>query len=130
MNELFGALAYFLVKHYVCDFFRFVQTPWMFLNKGKYLHPGGLVHAGIHSVASLPLYWFLGVPAFGCFILMLFEYVVHYHMDWFKVWFGKKKDWHTQTFEFWEFLGFDQLVHYFTYWVILFTLYKYGVMGA
>ena len=42
--------ALLLVKHFVCDFV--VQTPYQIMNKGRYGHPGGLLHAGIHAAAT------------------------------------------------------------------------------
>ena len=35
------------VKHYFADFQW--QTSYMYLNKGKWGHPGGLLHSGIHA---------------------------------------------------------------------------------
>jgi hypothetical protein len=42
-----AAVAVLMVKHAVADFY--LQTPYQFLNKGKYGHPGGFIHA-----ASIP----------------------------------------------------------------------------
>ena len=46
-----------IFKHFIFDFPISMQTPWMFLNKGKYGHPGGLAHAGLHIVGT-----FLVIP--------------------------------------------------------------------
>jgi hypothetical protein len=44
------------------------------------------------------------------------EFVVHYHMDWFKMWYNKKKGWACNTHpEFWYLTGIDQFVHSITY---------------
>lgn len=50
MNQL-HVLVWLLVKHFICDF-PLQATPWMYRNKGTYLHPGGLVHAGIHWIGT------------------------------------------------------------------------------
>jgi hypothetical protein len=108
----------------VCDFPIEVQTPWMFRNKGTYGHPGGVVHSLIHSFATLPLLLFFTwngladwqwVPA-----LFIIEYTVHYHMDWFKMYWCAKKGYKPETHpQWWNWLGIDQLVHCLTYVGIL-----------
>jgi hypothetical protein len=118
------AMVYLLLKHFVCDFPIQVQTPWMFQNKGTYGHPAGVVHSLIHSFATLPLLLFfawnelavlLWVPA-----LFIIEFLVHYHMDWFKMWWCAKKQYKPDTHpQFWTWLGIDQLVHGLTYVGIL-----------
>jgi hypothetical protein len=47
-----AATVVLMSKHAVADFY--LQTPYQYLNKGKYGHPGGIIHAGIH-VALTPL---------------------------------------------------------------------------
>jgi hypothetical protein len=54
-----AAVAVLLVKHAVADFY--LQTPYQYLNKGIYGHPGGLLHSGIH-VALTPLVYLVIVP--------------------------------------------------------------------
>jgi len=39
------------IKHFFCDFV--LQTPYQFLNKGIYGHPGGFIHAGLHASTSM-----------------------------------------------------------------------------
>ena len=38
-----AAVAVLMVKHALADFY--LQTPYQYLNKGTYGHPGGLLHA-------------------------------------------------------------------------------------
>ena len=120
------AMTYLIVKHFVCDFPIRIQTAWMFTHKGIYGHPAGIVHAAIHAVASVPVFiwgaaglswykWHGLTPLQMVGVLMIFEFLVHYHMDWFKMWYGKRKGWTPATPQFWTFLGIDQLVHYLTY---------------
>jgi len=81
---LLAALALFQVKHYLADFHW--QTLWMVETKGRYGHPGGLVHAGLHGLLSLPVLM-VAAPFFapGLFAaLVIGEVVLHYHIDWSK----------------------------------------------
>lgn len=101
------------IKHFICDFV--YQPPYMWQNKGTYGHPGGIIHSGFHAVVTLLILLFFAHPltAVG---LAIGEFIVHYHMDWFKMWYNKRKGWGATTHnEFWVFLGVDQLVHYLTY---------------
>jgi hypothetical protein len=125
---LFIGFTYLLVKHFVFDFPHRIQTPWMFLNKGTYGHPGGIVHALLHSLATLPLtLWMIArityYPIDGptrVLICFVGEFFIHYHMDWFKMWWCAKKQYKPDTHsEFWLWLGIDQLVHGLTYvWIM------------
>jgi len=117
--ELF-LLTLFIVKHFVCDFP--LQTVWMATNKGTYGHRAGLAHVGVHalgtffalSVFSQTTEIFFNPDPF--LMILFFEAGVHYHMDWFKMWFNKRKCWTCdKSTAFWNLMGFDQLVHYFTY---------------
>jgi len=47
------------------------------------------------------------------------EFLIHYHMDWFKMSYNKKKGWGPTTHEeFWFLTGIDQWVHALTYLLI------------
>ena len=92
-------------KHFVFDFI--LQTPYQYLNKGKYGHPGGLLHSGLQAVATLAI---LGPWA------ALIDFVVHYHVDWAKVKINAKYGWKADNSEkFWWLLGLDQYLHALTY---------------
>src|SRR5262245_66621628 len=54
-----AAVAVLMAKHAVADFY--LQTPYQFLNKGTYGHPGGFLHAGIHA-ALTPFVYLVLVP--------------------------------------------------------------------
>jgi hypothetical protein len=115
------ALTLFAAKHCVADFV--LQTDWMFRGKGIYGHPGGLAHAGLHMLASLPalalLAWGLGLtpaPALAAIgILTLAEGIVHYHIDWSKEALARHLDATPDTRRFWVLIGADQLLHTLTY---------------
>jgi hypothetical protein len=116
-----AAVALLMFKHAVADFY--LQTPYQYLNKGKYGHPGGLIHAGIHA-ALTPLVYLVLLP--GSLLiaagLVLGEFVVHYHIDWLKEQVTHRNGWTTSDRGFWYALGTDQLVHGLTYLLIVAVL--------
>jgi hypothetical protein len=124
-----GMLLYFFIKHFVVDFLIQNRFPWMWLNKGKFGHGGGLVHSLTHVLSTLPLLGFLVVyltPIIQdvnwlrlMWYSLAFEFVTHYLMDYSKVKICQRRGWkaHTSPY-FWDMLGLDQLVHYATYWII------------
>lgn len=106
-------LTLLTVKHFVFDFL--YQPPYQWQNKGTYGHWGGLVHSGQHMLASFViLLFFASVPLAA--LIALGEFIIHYHMDWFKMNLNKRKGWTATTHsEFWILTGFDQFVHSLTY---------------
>jgi hypothetical protein len=113
-----AAIAVLMVKHAVADFY--LQTPYQYLNKGIYGHPGGLVHAAIH-IALTPLVYLLLAPASLLIAgaIALGEFVAHYHIDWLKEQATRRNRLTPQDSCFWHVLGTDQLLHGLTYVVIV-----------
>lgn len=107
------ALTLFAVKHLVADFL--LQTGWMYRGKGIYGHPGGLAHAGLHMLGSLPALTLLGPGLFGVLLLVLAEGVVHYHIDWTKEALTRRHAPDMMQRPFWMLLGADQFLHRLTY---------------
>jgi hypothetical protein len=109
-----AAVAVLMFKHAVADFY--LQSAYQYLNKGTYGHPGGFIHAGIHT-ALTPLVYLVLVP--GSLLvaggIALGEFVLHYHIDWAKEQITHRNGWTTQNAGFWHALGTDQLVHGLTY---------------
>ncbi len=87
------------------------------MNKGTYGHPGGLLHSGLHGLGTwLSLVWFTPYAI----ALALFDFVVHYHVDWAKMNLNAKMGWGANTHEeFWWLLGLDQYIHSLTYIAIV-----------
>lgn len=104
-------LSLLFLKHFIIDFV--LQTPYQLNNKGTYLHPGGLLHAGLHGVGTF-LCFLLMAPVAAIF-LALIDAVVHYHVDWAKVKLNNRYGWTTNNAHFWNALGADQLLHALTY---------------
>lgn len=123
---ILAAVAVLMVKHMAADFF--LQTPYQYLNKGIYGHPGGLLHAGIHTVLT-PLVYLVLAP--GSLLLAgaiaLGEFLVHYHVDWTKEQIARRYGLTPAGPGFWHLLGADQLVHGLTYLVIVAVLVCYAV---
>jgi hypothetical protein len=121
-------LSLLFLKHLVVDFF--LQTPYMYLNKGKYGHSGGILHALTHLAGTgLILVGHFG-PAIVLapigFLLPLLDGVLHYHIDWLKVTICKKQGWSMNFHEqYWWALGVDQYLHIMSYVLISFLAVSY-----
>lgn len=100
-------------KHLIFDFL--YQPPYQWQNKGTYGHAGGVVHAGQHAVSSAIILWPFASPVL-VLTASLIEFVIHYHMDWFKMWYNAKKGWKCNLHnQFWILTGIDQWAHSLTY---------------
>ncbi|MCH8239937.1 MAG: DUF3307 domain-containing protein [Proteobacteria bacterium] len=112
------AFVMLAVKHTIADYF--LQTPYQFLNKGSYGHPGGILHASIHGLLTLPVFLILAPssPALASAIIVG-EFVVHYHLDWSKEQLIERYDLTQKNPWFWHLFGLDQLAHIVTYVAII-----------
>jgi len=133
MNGIFIAFGLFFLKHFIVDF-PLQRWPWQFKNKGTWGHPGGIVHAGLHSVVTLGIFaWLTFNNMYGSSVqhlveiiwiivvlLSLLEGFIHYIIDWTKMNLNRIMEWHPNTEWFWHLLGLDQLLHYLTYLLILY----------
>lgn len=70
-----------IVKHFNAD--ALLQFPYQYLNKGKFLHPGGLLHAGIHGI--LTTFCFISFPLEVILTVTLIDTVAHYFIDFAKM---------------------------------------------
>jgi hypothetical protein len=78
----------------------------MYKNKGIYGHIGGISHS----------YLILWNYAPDFVYLALIDGIVHYHIDWAKVKINSQFSLTATNSEtFWYLLGFDQLLHAYTY---------------
>lgn len=125
------------VKHYFADFQW--QTEYMYTNKGKWGHPGGLLHSGIHAVLTLFIIAFWDVYLGGTILTTQFillavsaEFVVHYITDLTKIkvcagfgWCSRGKDENGKeclniySNKYFLAFGIDQTVHALTYVAIV-----------
>jgi hypothetical protein len=107
------ALLAFQIKHFVCDFV--LQTQYQVRTKGIYGHVGGFIHSGYHMVLSLPALLILQAPLRAIVIIMVGEFLIHYHTDWTKANVDQHFDWGQADARYWNLFGADQLVHQLTY---------------
>jgi hypothetical protein len=117
---LLTSLVLFEVKHYICDFA--LQTGDMFRNKGIYGHRAGYIHAGLHAVGSLPAILIISRSPLLVLGIVAVEFLIHYHVDWLKMQFDKRRGLGVEQRLYWIVFGADQLVHQITYTAILAVL--------
>lgn len=110
---IIGVLAALFVKHCIFDFF--LQTPYQYLNKGTYGHPGGILHAGLHAIGSIPALLILPPGFFIGAAIVVGEFVIHYHIDWSKEQLQRRWQIGQSDAGYYRFLGVDQLLHQLTY---------------
>ncbi len=110
-----------VTKHFIVDFA--YQPPYMWQNKGTYGHLGGILHSGLHALVTFAI--LLGFTSFPMALgLSLLEFIIHYHVDWFKMSYNKSRGWGPTTHEeYWVLLGVDQYLHYVTYIIIAVALF-------
>lgn len=108
----------FEVKHLLADFY--LQSSGMVRLKGTYGNPVGASHSLVHA-AITPVILALLTPLGPGLIaaLAVFEFVVHYHTDWFKDRLTKRGGYTPAQKTYWILVGLDQFVHRLTYLVIL-----------
>jgi hypothetical protein len=119
---LFWALVLLEVKHFICDFV--AQTGYQVRSKATYGHPGGLLHAGLHGIASLPAILVLTASPLLIAALVAAEFVVHYHVDWLKAAITRLRTLSYDDLLYWILFGADQFLHQATYIVMLAVLVR------
>ena len=87
----------------------------MLSDKGTYMAPGGLKHAGEHALGTI-IVLFLVFPWYFeahlvAVVLGVIDGIIHYHVDWAKININKSKNYSVETPQFWMWLGADQMVH-------------------
>lgn len=108
-------MTLFVLKHFIVDFP--IQTPYQWMNKGNYGHPGGLLHSGLHAFATYLILFMVTPIALG---LAAIDFAIHYHVDWAKMNINNHYGWKAdKDAAFWVLLGIDQLLHYLTYILII-----------
>ena len=114
------ALLALQVKHFLCDFV--LQTEYQVRTKGIYGHFGGFIHSGLHMVGSIPALLIMQAPLRAIVIIMIGEFLIHYHTDWTKANVDAHFDWGPTNVRYWMLFGADQLVHQLTYLAIVVLL--------
>lgn len=116
---ILAVLAVLQVKHFLFDFA--FQRPYSFFrNKGIYGHPGGIVHAGLHAIGTIPALLIMPPTFLVGLAIVVAEFVIHYHIDWTKEQIERRLDLSPANHSL--VLGVDQLAHQLTYVAILAVL--------
>lgn len=117
---LLSSLALFELKHFACDFV--FQTAYIVRHKGIYGHSAGIIHAGLHALGSLPAILLLTDAATLVAVIVAVEFLVHYHVDWLKLFIDRRGNLDMSQGTYWMVFGADQLIHQMTYLAILLAL--------
>lgn len=109
-----------LLKHFVADYL--LQFAWMIGGKGNFSSPGGYVHAAIHALGSAVVLWLASVPTIILIALIGAEFVIHYLLDYLKVFYSKDISSTEQPHLFWALNGLDQFLHHLTYVAMVYVV--------
>lgn len=113
VSTLFVLLILLQVKHMFADYF--LQTPKMLAGRGQYLHMGRAQHAGVHVIGSLIVLLVMGTPVVPLLVLLAGEWIVHFHIDFWKASHSHKRQLAPDQAAFWQAFGIDQLLHQLSY---------------
>lgn len=117
---VFWSLVLFESKHFLADFV--LQTRYQWANKGTYGHLGGVLHAGIHAIGSLPAILVLSQTPGLIAAIAAAEFAVHYHIDWTKEQINRRRGLSHHEALFRIVFGADQFLHQMTYVIVLAVL--------
>jgi hypothetical protein len=110
-TTVFILLALFGIKHFIADFL--MQFDYMLREKGVYGAQGGVHHAMVHASFTFLILVFFCHDADLMIALSIADFVLHYHIDYFKQKLNKGLT--TADRKFWVWMGLDQALHYLTY---------------
>lgn len=117
-HHIFILLAGLFFKHWLIDFVW--QSKEEIQHKGIYGNWLGLKHSVKHGIGTMIVFFFGDPAVYGLILIGMLDFIIHYHIDWFKVRFGTKD---STTNVFWAQFGLDQMLHYFTYlWLVWLVL--------
>ena len=108
------------VKHLFADYY--LQTGWMLSARDVYVHPGRAAHCGVHAVGTLICFLIMGVGFWIGLLLLIVEFVLHYHIDFGKGRWGEMKGHGPEEASYWRAFGFDQALHHATYVIMVWLL--------
>ncbi|WP_158971772.1 DUF3307 domain-containing protein [Chachezhania sediminis] len=113
------------IKHMLADYF--LQTRWMLQGRGGYLHLGRAAHAGVHALGSVIVFLIVGAPLGFIACIVVLEWIVHFHIDFWKASFSEKKCLTPDQAAFWRAAGFDQWLHHMTYVAMTWAWVKFAI---
>lgn len=97
----------------------FLQTKAMLDGRDQYLHMGRAMHAAVHAVLSIVCFLLVGAPLGFIVVLVVAEWVIHFHIDWWKGWLTSGRDLTPNDAAYWRASGVDQALHQLTYVAML-----------
>jgi hypothetical protein len=102
-----------------------LQNEYQWSNKGKYFHPGGVLHSALHGLATFIIFSFVhfetNKPILFAFLLSTLDIFIHYHVDWIKTNVNKAFRYTQEDKGFWILLGIDQSLHFLTYIFLIYV---------
>ena len=104
-------LALLGIKHFIADFL--MQYDYMLREKGIYGATGGVHHSLVHASFTFLILVFFCSNANTIIALSFADFVLHYHIDYFKQQLIKGLT--SADHMFWVWFGGDQALHYLTY---------------
>lgn len=113
------------VKHMFADYF--MQTPKMLSGRSEYMHMGRAQHAAVHAVGSILVFVLFGAPLGFILTIAALEWVIHFHIDFFKAKHSEMKDLNPTQAAFWRAAGVDQAAHHLTYVAMVWAWTSYAV---
>ncbi|WP_300034482.1 DUF3307 domain-containing protein [uncultured Roseobacter sp.] len=117
MGETYSVLLVLLcllqIKHMLGDYF--LQTRIMLDGRDQYMHLGRFLHAGVHAAGSLIAFALIGAPFSFVIPLVLAEWAVHFHIDWWKGRHTSDQNLTPSDAGYWRASGIDQALHQLTY---------------
>lgn len=110
------------VKHMICD--GPLQTLRMVQEKSTYGKLHGLLHGLIHVVGTAIILLLFGVSTGTIAILLVLEFLLHYHIDYIKENIVKAMKWKTSDGPYWWAITTDQGLHHMSYVLLVWIAFK------
>lgn len=104
----------------------FLQTKMMLDGRDQYLHFGRFLHAGVHALGSLIVFLIIGAPISFILPLVIAEWAVHFHIDWWKGRHTSDQQLTPADAAYWRASGVDQALHQLTYVAMVWLWLLYG----
>lgn len=111
------------VKHLLADFY--FQTLWMLTGRDQYFHLGRTAHSAIHAALSVLVFALFSTPPVWLLILFVGEFIVHFHVDFWKARENVVKGLTPEDAAFWRAMGLDQALHHLTGVVMIWVWVAY-----
>lgn len=113
ISTLLVLLILLQIKHMFADYF--LQTPKMLAGRGQYMHMGRAQHAGVHAAGTVIVLVIMGTSLLPLIVLTVAEWIVHFHIDFWKASHSDKRRLTPDQAAFWRAAGIDQCLHQLTY---------------